>query len=367
MKQANSPSQSLSRSKPRRGFSLVELMMAMAVFLVVGAAAVGVVRRHAPLFASQQNQAGLNIAMRNVVAQMQIDVVNGGSGYYPGANTPDWPIGITIAIAGPAKCVDPAATDYVGCTDALSVIEADSTMPVAKPSLNSDGTGIADTKAQDLYLTFAVPPPAAKLTEWAASFKVGDQILLKQGTSSQPKLSTVVLDQPADVNGSSIHIHHRSSSVTTPVLCPPALAADTLGIYDKAECAKFQDTFDPATDYVLRLSAITYYIDNTTEPTNPKLIRRVGLTGNRDVIAEQIIGFKVSAWSSTWSPNTNTYSLDPADYSSDWTTVKAVRIVLTGRTPPNSDATTTFRNSVDGGPYQVQAVSVVINPRNLSM
>jgi hypothetical protein len=33
----------------------------------------------------------------------------------------------------------------------------------------------------------------------------------------------------------------------------------------------------------------------------------------------------------------------------------------------NSDPSNNFRNKLDGGPYQVQKISVVINPRNLSM
>ena len=68
------------RKKPARGFSLVELMVAMSVFLIVGGAAVALVRRHAPLFNSAQNQAGLNITLRNAVAQLQMEVVNAGTG-----------------------------------------------------------------------------------------------------------------------------------------------------------------------------------------------------------------------------------------------------------------------------------------------
>ncbi|HZI55499.1 MAG TPA: type II secretion system protein, partial [Verrucomicrobiae bacterium] len=78
------------------GFTLVELMMAMLIFLVIGAAAVNLIKKHVPLFASEQNQASLNVGVRNAVAQMQMDVVNAGSGFYPGANMPFFPVGITI-------------------------------------------------------------------------------------------------------------------------------------------------------------------------------------------------------------------------------------------------------------------------------
>ena len=47
--------------------------------------------------------------------------------------------------------------------------------------------------------------------------------------------------------------------------------------------------------------------------------------------------------------------------------VRAVRFSLIGRTTPNTDTVYTYRNTFDQGPYQVQGMAVVVNPRNLSM
>src|SRR5438552_3926421 len=74
------------------GFSLMELIVAIAVFLIISAAALSLIKRHVPLVSTQQNQAGLNITMRNALAQLQVDVVNAGTGYYQGVNIPTWPI-----------------------------------------------------------------------------------------------------------------------------------------------------------------------------------------------------------------------------------------------------------------------------------
>ncbi len=63
------------------GFSLIELMVAMSVFMIVGGAAIALVRRHMPLFNSAQNQTNLNITLRNAVAQFQMEVVNAGTGF----------------------------------------------------------------------------------------------------------------------------------------------------------------------------------------------------------------------------------------------------------------------------------------------
>ena len=99
--------------------------------------------------------------------------------------------------------------------------------------------------------------------------------------------------------------------------------------------------------------------------------------GISTLIAEQIIGFKVGA--ATWIPaastSTLTYSFyaqnsalsTPPGYGSNFELVRSVRVTLIGRTNPNPDPTYTFRNTFDGGPYQVFDATVVINPRNLTM
>jgi hypothetical protein len=51
----------------------------------------------------------------------------------------------------------------------------------------------------------------------------------------------------------------------------------------------------------------------------------------------------------------------------DFSAVRSVRTSIIARTPPSSDPNYPFRNSFDGGAYQILGASVVVNPRNLSM
>ena len=204
-------------------------------------------------------------------------------------------------------------------------------------------------------------------------FTTGKELLLIQGgtdfSNSNPRMTTVTLTSPVGtVSGSSIQVNF------TPTLAGgvPAVVPDPMGIITTGDTDQLTNSFDPAQDYAIRLSAISYGVD-TSDPTNPKLVRvpyGTALAGAQNVIAEQIIGFKVGAWNTF----TNSYVYDstlakPArtGYGGDWTSIKAVRIDLTARTPGNSDPASKFRNTLDGGPYQVQKISVVINPRNLSM
>jgi len=115
------------------GFTMIELLVSVAIFVVIGGAAFSLFKQHAPLFTQQQNLTGLNITMRNAVAQMQMDIVNAGTGYYPGTNFPDWPIGITIQNNPPgSSCYNAATHTYNStCFDMLNVIAMDQNTPPA--------------------------------------------------------------------------------------------------------------------------------------------------------------------------------------------------------------------------------------------
>jgi prepilin-type N-terminal cleavage/methylation domain-containing protein len=341
----------ISRQK-KAGFSLIELMVAMAVFLVVGGAAVSLVKKHVPIFTSQQNQTGLNIAMRNAVAQIQIDVVNGGTGYYQGVNIPAWPVGITVLnSAAGTGCYDATTQSYgPGCFDRLNVISVDQNTPPSNPG--DIGSNCVSTTASSLYIT---PIGTTTLNQLAADFHTGDQILLVKSDGSQ--MTSTILTSDGLVTGGKVKLAHNPTATDGTNI---SITNDPLGLTLNSDSNKLGTQFC-TTDWVLKLAPITYQVD-ASDPTNPKLVRTQG--GQSIVIAEQMIGFKVGAsiWNGT---DDSAYNFDSSTYSYDWQRVRAVRVSLIGRT--TADPTGTFRNTFDGGPYKIESVSVVVNPRNLSM
>ena len=80
----------------REGFSLLELLVAMAVFLIISSVAFTLFNRHQTLLSQEQVTVGLNIGLRNALAQIQLDLVNAGNGLNPWPNIPAWPVGVTI-------------------------------------------------------------------------------------------------------------------------------------------------------------------------------------------------------------------------------------------------------------------------------
>jgi type II secretory pathway pseudopilin PulG len=368
-----------SRRKRLAGFTLYELMVAMAVFMVIGGAAVRLFRAHVPLVTSSQNQAGLNMALRSVVAQMQIDAVNAGWGYT--AVSRPWSLGITVVnslAGGGAACNDPATFTYTAnCFDTVNIISVDPKL-VSIPS-DATGKGCIDSSATEVYLT---PVGLTTTATLLAAYNVGDQILLVDGGGTY--LTTFTVTEPPQIESGMVKIKHNPTTTGGVGVGGVSASAsdDPLGIArlmigdstqlppNPTPAAGLPFTLGtqfcpvPAPDFAYKLASITYSVDATTDPTNPKLMRTQD--GVSSVVAEQIIGFRVGA--STWNSKIDSpYTYDPSVYFQDWTAIRALRVSVIGRTPPNSDVTNTFRNGFDNGTYRVESVSVVINPRNLSM
>jgi prepilin-type N-terminal cleavage/methylation domain-containing protein len=364
----------LARRRDRKaaGFTMIEMLVATAVFTIISASAFSLFRQSLPLFNQQQNLSSLNIAVRNSIAQLQTDIVNAGANYYNGINVPNWPVGVVIVNNTPASDCETSTTTYVygaSCFDQMNLITSD---PLTLPTNPTNGTvgGCALTNATTVYLTpsgatgYATP---ALATAAAASFSVGDQVLFVRGDGS--KYTTSVLTAPAPAAAVSgglnyVKLTHgatnadgtNSSTVNDPVQI--TVNQDTAaGTYQNT---MLNDSFC-STDYLLRLTPIQYDVD-TSVPTDPKLRRTAN--GVSQTLAEQIIGFKVMA---TLFNGGSAYDARNSDYQNNYTLVRSVRVSLIGRTIPVTDPTYRFRNTFDGGPYQIQGSSVVVNPRNMSM
>jgi prepilin-type N-terminal cleavage/methylation domain-containing protein len=326
-----------TRRAPRRslGFTLMELMVAVAVFTVVGGVALSLFQQHAKTFTNQQNLVGLNIALRNSLAQIQEDTVNAGDGYYQLASS-DWPIGVSI-------------TNVAGGYDTLNIITAP-TPPAQLPA----GTCVTTTSGT----ATVVPPSGYTAASYASQFAANHEILFINGQGNQ--LTTGMLTATGTASGTNVTLSYQPTSATG----INSTANDPLGISTAAFPATSNDTlgqqFCQATgDWVMPLGTISYTVNGTNQLTRTA-------NGTTDVIANQIISFKVGA---------STYTNPTQGSSSSYTYVggyqpnitRSIRVSVIGRTPPNEYIGTTFTNSFDGGNYEIEALSLVINPRNLTM
>jgi hypothetical protein len=122
------------------------------------------------------------------------------------------------------------------------------------------------------------------------------------------------------------------------------------------------------------LAPITYQV-NSSNPSDPILTRTQG--GVTATVMEQIVGFKVGAtiFNSVLNDFNNPYYVyDASKYTTQSTNdgaynfslLRSVRVSLIGRTVPATTSNYVYRNTFDGGPYQVQGTAVVVNPRNMN-
>jgi hypothetical protein len=342
--------------------------------------------QHAPLFTRQQNMVALNIAMQDAVSQMELDLANAGTGYYPGTVIASWPIGVTISNqpSGAGPCNNAATFTYTAaCFDTLNILTINQNVLPAHPTDATGGT--ASTICSNIASSpFYIQPNAGQTpAQTAAGYAVGSQVLLITTGGG-----THGVQGPTGGNGSSASSGTLINSFV--VTGAPAVGTNYVALPFTPAASGVLYTNDPlnisnanstnlggafcSADWVMTLQPTTYYVDVTT-PQDPKLMR--SQNGTTDIIAEQIIGFKVGA--ATWIPaastSTLTYSFyapnasaaTPPGYGNNFELVRSVNVTLVGRTNPNPDPTYTFRNTFDGGPYQVSDATVVINPRNLTM
>jgi len=369
------------------GFSLIEMLVTAIVFSLVVGTALALLARHQPLYKQQQNRAALNISMRNAVAQMQTDMVGGGAGYYTGINIPNWPVGVVInnnVVASGGDCH--SGTTYgSNCFDSLTVIASDpattpvntlagasGTLPVAAGSCASN---TLDTSATTSI--YVLPPTGVTAATYAASFHTGDQVLLVKSDGS--KYTTVkVTGISTPTVGVSTYVLLAHSTMTQSN-GTNASADDITGM--SVNSSDQTTSQFCAADWLVRLAPVKYDVDITTDPTNPTLRRTVLVAGNTPstsgvALMNQVIGFKVGAAlvDNTGSTDVATYNFDSSTFKLtgaaagyDYTMVRSVMVSLIGRTSPQLEPTYVYRNAFDGGPYQIEGISVVINPRNMSM
>jgi prepilin-type N-terminal cleavage/methylation domain-containing protein len=380
------------------GFTLVELLIATVIFGIISAAIFSLMAQNQPIFNQQQNLAEVNIALRNAVAQMQLDIANAGANYYTGANIPNYPVGVTVTnnvVASGGDCRSGTPLQYgANCFDAMSIITADKSTPPANPmssasgcintntaTSGSNGTAyLAPSGSVTGYGTGATAPAAA--TAAAANYLSGDQILFINANGSQ--YTTAKLASAGGTAKIGTFWYVLLTYGTTNASGTNSAANDPYSMSTNAN-SMLGNTFC-STDWVLRILPITYQVDIST-PTNPVLTRSVaGLaqTLAQKTLATQIVGFKIGAslFNSTTDQESTVYCFNAQAYdpncptvaagtngtwSYNYTFLRSVMVSLIGRTPPTTSNTYVFRNSFDNGPYEIQGVSVVINPRNMSM
>jgi Tfp pilus assembly protein PilW len=362
------------------GFTLIEFMAAMGIFMVVGGAAFMLFRQDVPLFNQQQNLAGLNIGIQNAVTQIQQDVVNAGAGYYASIGLLSWPVGITIVnttSSTGSPCQGSNYTYNSTCFDTLNVITSDPAVTAQHVghSAAAPTTCVNTNTTSSLILYYSPVLSTAAANTLAQSFTSGDEVLLV--SQNGQAMTTLKLNAAGSAAAGVVTLSFNSTTSTggnTVANDPLSITTNTNTNLDNGYTL-LSDSFCNS-DWLLRLRPTTYSVDTTSlgSPSNPKLVRTQSINNvvTTNVVCEQIIGFRVGA--SLWNDASNTdvqkYNYTASTFGTggyDFSLIRSIRVSLIGRTPLGATGLYNYQNSFDGGPYEILGASIVVNPRNLSM
>jgi prepilin-type N-terminal cleavage/methylation domain-containing protein len=394
------------------GFTLMELLVAAAVFLVITSTAFSLFNQHLKLATRQENLSAVNIGMRNAMAQLEMDLAAGGQnmlGTVQGA-APVFGLGVNITNNMPgtaATCKLNADLSYPipsACFDAL-------TIPAVKPCAAAGGTTapvLVTTTSDNLSTSNSIVStdnnPGANMANDASCFQTGDEILVLSTNGGVSNMTCdgvnsfyycvafVTLTANATSAGTTITLTHNLTAANGQASgCPGAACTDPLGLMGTTGFQKAQSSTFTNGAYLVDLGSaantVTYSVQpNPTNAADPQLMRCTA--GVCSAVVDQVIGFKIGAalWDNKLSTGTDianyfynaanycngasadcSVSPPPANDPYDYSLVRAVRISMVARTTPHTDQSLyTFQNGFDAGPYLVQQSAVVVDLRNMS-
>lgn len=371
-----------SLSRRAAGFTLIELLVAMVVFLIVAGTAFSAFDQHMQTITEQESLSGVNLALRNATAQLQMDLASAAQNLLQGAMSgglavPPFSAGVIIndnvpaVQGGPlANCAPTGGTWAYpvpsSCFDSITIFAPKGCAVLAMA---------ADKGNENLNTSttmYATDPDDATLNNVsdATCFHSGDELLVIAeasgggtvacGSQASPTswsycITAVTLTAQATVPGGAgtdikLPINVTSSSGARNG-CPGASCSDPLDLLSNARgdnnfTNALGSYFVPGLAYIVDVGTtsnlITYQVQVNPVSANDAQLERCDNYGCA-VLADQIIGFKVGAalssgWDSdTTEPDAANYFYDDSKYCSEWVPAGA-SVDCSTVPPPANDA-----------------------------
>jgi prepilin-type N-terminal cleavage/methylation domain-containing protein len=270
----------------QHGFSLVEILVAVAVMLIIMAATLGAfndalrVNEAATLYADmdQNLRAGANLMIRDFMQAGQgipiggIPVPNGG-GTLP-LNRPSPPLAaysftlgaLTLPAVDPGNGLGPLSNGVA--TDMVTILFEDNTLVINQLPLQN-----INPNGQDMTVNAATPIAGVQ-----NALQPGDLILFSNalGTALQT-ITRVNGTQTVFFDPNDPFQFNQRGAPAGSIMCISNAGTNV----NPNNCAANDGGFPITT--AMRVWLITYYLDITTDPLMPRLVRRVNANPGRPV------------------------------------------------------------------------------------
>ena len=266
-------------SRGDAGFTLMEVMITLGLTLLVMASTLGAMNNALRANDLAQLTTNMNQGLRTAMDIMVRDMLQVGQGL-PSGRTIDIPHGTgatTVKLPGPPGTTRSLAA---GTTELTAIIPGTGLGPtingVATDIITvilADGAFLSTISDYDVNLTrlcagttSMTVDPAVDISDGGADdLHPGDLIMLMKG-------SATTLVQVTAVDGVQTATFGGSDSLNLNQTSPPnGTLASLAGLAPADSCTA--TTFQPTT--ATRIRMITYYIDAVTDPSRPRLVRRI--------------------------------------------------------------------------------------------
>ncbi len=369
----------------QKGFTLIELMVSIAILLIVGAATVGTLAQAVQVTQGVTMQAAMQENLRAGMHFMVRDVMQAGEGIPPGGisipnsaaniSAVNWPGTSTVFTSNyvvlngivPGHSMGQAQT---GITSSGTVISAGAVKSDLITVVYADNS-LVDTAGRSLNGQPVASASCAGGTLSAASVTLSTSCFTMPGTGPSP-IGTGNLIMFQNQYGTALEYVTSTNGGQTINFAaddPAGLNAPSAATYPNGTVAALLANGAVPTT-ITRVWMVTYYLDSTTNPQHPQLVRQVNYPGYPTAATQsnppQQIADDIEALGFTYDITNSaapvgTYPNGPGDapQPASWTTptpgsdspsqIRAVNVYLSGRSETTYQLTksqTYFHNNL---------------------
>lgn len=288
--------------KKKSGFTLVEIVIALAVTMVAMAAAVLLFRDSTKANnnvtqssdMSDNLRAGLNLVVQDLI-QTGTGIPTGGISIpntinaagcnigrpvnrpptvlnltFQGPNSANAGCNVILPAIEPGNSLGPTVTSPDGTsgprTDIITIMYADNTLAMVQKPINGPSCPAGTISPTGLTITFDSSPGCVTLGAAGIPVNPGDLLMIYNGNNPNGILQTVTAVSGQTLTfspGDAFNLNGRTSTETSGTI--KQLQNLTAGVPN--------GTYPPTS--ATRVWMVTYYLDSTADPTHPMLMRAV--------------------------------------------------------------------------------------------
>jgi prepilin-type N-terminal cleavage/methylation domain-containing protein len=325
-----------SGGRDQAGFTLIEMMLTMGLTLIIMASTMGAMNNAIRASETATLVTNMNASLRTAIDIMVRDMLQVGQGLPSGRiiDIPQGTGGTAVKVPGAPGTLRtlPLADSQISAiipgpglgptingvaTDVITVLEADGAFLSTISGYNVNLTFLDATK-------MTVDPAVDISNGGADDLHVGDLIMLSKATSTS-------LVQITSLDGVQTAFFAVNDSLN---LNQTAAATGTLTAHVNTVVTDIAANADPTTHFypstATRIRLISYYLDATTDPNRPRLVRRVnnGSATTYDNSSGTAVAFDVENLQIT-------YDLVDGINNPAWVKMNAADLAGTGACSPN--------------------------------